>query len=302
MAFTFGLGALLVFPFRVGASTVLMDKFTPELLLDAVKRYGITLLFTAPTVYKLFVGMQDRDVKSDASSLRLCVSAGEALPAVSYKQWTEATGVELLDGIGATEILHIFISERPGEVRPGATGVPVPGYEAKVVDENFAEAPRGTSGLLALRGPTGCRYWRKPERQAAYIHEGWNLPGDIYIQDEDGYFWYQCRNDDMIISSGYNIAGPEVENVMIEHPAIAEVGVVGKPDEKRSNIVKAFVVLAQGRQGSEALTKEIQDFVKKELAPYKYPREIEYVSQLPRTETGKIRRVELRKKEQEAAK
>ncbi|MBI3092419.1 MAG: benzoate-CoA ligase family protein [Candidatus Tectomicrobia bacterium] len=301
MAFTFGLGALMVFPFRVGAAAVLMDAFTPELLLEAVKRYKMTLLFTAPTVYKLLVNMPGRDVRADVASLRLGVSAGEVLPAITYKQWVEGTGVELLDGIGATEILHIFISERAGQVKPGSTGVPVPGYEAKVVDENFAEAPRGTPGLLALRGPTGCRYWRKPERQAGYIHQGWNLPGDIYVQDEEGYFWYQCRNDDMIISSGYNIAGPEVENVMLEHPAVAEVAVVGKPDEKRGSIVKAFVVPAAGRSGGEALTKELQDFVKQQLAPYKYPREIEYVTALPRTETGKVRRVELRKKEQEAA-
>jgi 2-aminobenzoate-CoA ligase len=229
----------------------------------------------------------------DLSSLRKCVSAGEALPRPIFEAWRAATGLSLMDGIGATEMLHIFIAAREEQIRPGATGLPVPGYEAKVIDPDGVEVPRGTPGRLAVRGPTGCRYLDDP-RQARYVENGWNITGDTYVQDEDGYFWYQARSDDMIISAGYNIAGPEVEAALLTHPLVQECGVIGVPDDERGMVVKAFVVLAEGAAGDAALVRALQDHVKAEIAPYKYPRQIEFVARLPRTETGKLQRFALR--------
>jgi 2-aminobenzoate-CoA ligase len=230
----------------------------------------------------------------DTSSLRKCVSAGEALPKATFEAWLAATGIKILDGIGATEMLHIFIGSPEEEILPGATGKPVPGYEARVVDADGKELPPNTIGRLAVRGPTGCRYLAD-KRQRHYVQDGWNITGDTYLMDADGYFWYQARSDDMIVSSGYNIAGPEVEVTLLEHPAVAECGVVGAPDEERGQIVKAYVVLRAGHSGDSALTKTLQEHVKATIAPYKYPRTIEYVTQLPRTQTGKLQRFELRR-------
>ncbi len=298
LAFTFGLGALLVFPFRFGASTVLLEKFTPEVMLDLLQNYGVTISFCAPTAYNAMMKL-NVDSPHDLSKLRIGVSAGETLPAVTFDSFKRVFGVELLDGIGATEMLHIFITNYPGAAKPGSTGKVVPGYKAKVVNENFEEQPAGEPGVLLVKGPTGCRYWKKPERQAGYVHDGWNTPGDIFSQDEEGYFYYHCRNDDLIISSGYNIAGPEVENSLLAHDAVKESGVIGKPDKNRGQIVKAYVVLNEGFSPSEEMVLELQEQVKNYLAPYKYPREIEFVSELPRTETGKVKRFILRKKSTE---
>jgi 2-aminobenzoate-CoA ligase len=230
----------------------------------------------------------------DVSSLRKCVSAGETLPQATFDAWHTATGIKILDGIGATEMLHIFIGSPEDEIRPGATGRPVPGYEARVVDASGNEVPPNTLGRLAVRGPTGCRYLAD-KRQRVYVRDGWNITGDTYLMDADGYFWYQARSDDMIVSAGYNIAGPEVETALLTHPAIAECGVVGAPDAERGQIVKAYVVLRPGHAGDAALTKLLQDYVKANIAPYKYPRAIEYVTALPRTQTGKLQRFELRR-------
>jgi 2-aminobenzoate-CoA ligase len=297
LAFTFGLGGLLVFPLRAGAITVLLDRFTPDRLLDLVGRERVTILFCAATTYRIL--LQDAELvrKYDFSSLRFCVSAGEPLPAQVYEEWHRRTGVKILDGIGSTEMFHIFISATPDDVRPGSTGVPVPGYQARVVDDRLNEVPRGVPGLLAVKGPTGCRYWRKPERQREYVRGGWNVTGDVYIQDADGYFWYQCRIDDMILCGGYNIAGPEVESVLLEHQAVLEAAVVASPDTVRGFIPKAVIVLKPQVEATDALVIELQEHVKRELAPYKYPREIEFADALPKTETGKIRRVELRDRE-----
>jgi 2-aminobenzoate-CoA ligase len=297
LAFTFGLGGLLVFPLRFGASSVLVDPFTPDALLQTVGTHGVTILFCAATTYRILLQDPQLETRYDFRSLRLCVSAGETLPAAVYREWVRRTGVEILDGIGSTEMFHIFISARAGSVRAGATGTVVPGYEARVVDDQLNEVPRGSDGLLAVRGPTGCRYWRKAERQREYVRGGWNLTGDVYRQDEDGYFWYQCRNDDLIICGGYNIAGPEVEAVLLEHDAVLAAAVVASPDPVRAWIPKAFVVLKPGRAGSAGLATELQEHVKRALAPYKYPREVEFIAALPTTETGKVRRVELRERE-----
>src|SRR3990172_4393097 len=300
LAFTFGVGGMLVSPLRFGGATSLLERFTPQALLDEVRDTRITVLFCGATTYNLLLKADLPGFAESCRSLRFCVSAGETLPAAVFTAWKEKLGVEILDGIGSTELLHIFISSRPGHARPGSTGQPVPGYRAKIVDEAFGELPRGKAGLLAIQGPTGCRYWNRPGRQKEYVHNGWNLPGDIYIQDEEGYFVYHCRADDMIVSSGYNIAGPEVEAVLLEHEAVQECAVVASPDATSGTIPKAFVVPRQGAQPSSELASELQDFVKGRLAPYKYPRAIEFVSALPKTETGKIRRVELRQKEQRA--
>jgi 2-aminobenzoate-CoA ligase len=297
LAFTFGLGGLLVFPFRVGASTSLIERFTPATLVARVAADCVTVLFCAATTYRLLLQDPNLGRTSDLSSLRVCVSAGEPLPAAVYEEWHRRTGVEILDGIGSTEMFHIFISARQGRIRAGSTGTVVPGYEARVVDEQLHDVARGTPGLLAVRGPTGCRYWRKPDRQRDYVRGGWNITGDVYRQDDDGYFWYQCRNDDLIICGGYNIAGPEVENVLLEHEAVLEAAVVASPDPVRGAVPKAFVVLKDGIAPSAALAAALQDHVKRELAAYKYPREVEFVAALPRTETGKVRRVELRERE-----
>jgi 2-aminobenzoate-CoA ligase len=297
LAFTFGLGGLLVFPFRAGAPTSLIERFEPEGLLARIAADRVTILFCAATTYRRLLQDPNLERAHDLSSLRLCVSAGEPLPAGVYTEWRRRTGVEILDGIGSTEMFHIFISGRPGQVRAGSTGTAVPGYEARVVDDQLNDVPRGTPGLLAVRGPTGCRYWRKPDRQREYVRGGWNITGDVYRQDDEGFFWYECRNDDLIICGGYNIAGPEVEMVLAEHPAVFDVAVVASPDAMRGAVPKAFVVLKDGFAPAPALAAALQDHVKHELAPYKYPREIEFVDALPRTETGKVRRVELRERE-----
>jgi 2-aminobenzoate-CoA ligase len=290
-AFTFGLGGLVLFPMRIGASAVLLEQATPPFLIDAIQKYRATVVFTAPTAYRAMLPLL-RDF--DVSSLRRCVSAGEALPLATFEAWKAATGLSIIDGIGATELLHIFISASDDAIRPGSTGRVVPGYEARVVDDRMQETRRGDIGRLAVRGPTGCRYLDNPERQAAYVSEGWNLTGDSYIQDAEGYFWYQARTDDMIISSGYNISGPEVEGVLLEHPAVRECGVIGVPDEERGQLVKAFVVLTADHGADAATAKLLQDWVKQELAPYKYPRAVEFVDALPRTATGKLQRYRLR--------
>jgi 2-aminobenzoate-CoA ligase len=291
LAFTFGLGGLVLFPLRIGASTVLLEQAGPDQLLDAIQKYRITIPFTAPTAYRAMLGkLKDFDI----SSLRKCVSAGETLPKATFEAWHKATGIKILDGIGATEMLHIFIGSPESDVRPGATGRPVPGYEARILDDDGHVAKPGTVGRLAVRGPTGCRYLAD-ERQKKYVQDGWNVTGDTYLMDEDGYFWYQARSDDMIISAGYNIAGPEVEAALLTHAAVAECGVVGCPDEERGQIVKAYVVLRAGASADSAMVKALQDHVKAVVAPYKYPRAVEFVAELPKTQTGKLQRFELRK-------
>ncbi len=297
IAFTFGLGGIVLFPMHVGASTLLLEKATPEDLLPAIAEHRVTVCFTAPTAYRAMLSKLDR---YDVSSLRKCVSAGEALPKATFEAWLKATGLKIMDGIGATEMLHIFIAATEDEIRPGATGKPVPGYEAKLIDEEGRDLPPGSVGRLAVRGPTGCRYLAD-ERQAKYVQNGWNVTGDTYRMDEDGYFWYQARSDDMIISAGYNIAGPEVEAALLTHPAVAECGVVGAPCPERGMIVKAYVVLRPGHVPDAALVKALQDHVKAEIAPYKYPRAIEFVSELPKTQTGKLQRFELRRMAQAVA-
>ena len=291
LAFTFGLGGLLLFPMRVGASTVLLEQATPPQLLQGIQDFRATVCFTAPTAYRAMAASASG---FDLSSLRKCVSAGEHLPAATFEKWQAATGLRIIDGIGSTEMLHIFISAAGDDIRPGATGRAVPGYRARVVDGDGKDLPPGTIGHLAVQGPTGCRYLDDAERQRAYVKDGWNLPGDSYRMDEDGYFWYQARTDDLIVSSGYKISGPEVENALLDHPAVLECGVVGVPDEERGCIVKAFVVLRPGIAATDATLKELQDFVKSQIAPYKYPRSIEFVPALPRTETGKLQRFRLR--------
>ncbi|HZB62246.1 MAG TPA: AMP-binding protein, partial [Microvirga sp.] len=268
----------------------------PDDLLPAIAKHRATVCFTAPTAYRAMLPkLKDFDI----SSLRKCVSAGETLPTPTWHAWHEATGIKIIDGIGSTEMLHIFIAAREDEIRPGSTGKPVPGYEARVVDEEGRTLPPGSIGRLAVRGPTGCRYLAD-ERQRKYVQDGWNVTGDTYVMDEDGYFWYQARSDDMIISSGYNIAGPEVEAALLTHPAVAECGVVGAPDADRGMVVKAYVVLHPDHAPGPDLTKALQDHVKAEIAPYKYPRLIEFVEALPRTQTGKLQRFELRRIAQEA--
>ena len=296
LAFTFGLGGLLVFPFRVGASTVFIDRFTPETMLKATREFGITILFCAPTSYKMMMRDYGEELREHLPKLRLCVSAGETLPGSVFNDWRELTGVTILDGIGSTEMLHIFVSNSLQDARPDCTGKAVPGYEAKIVDADLKEVPPTREGLLAVRGPTGCRYWNRTELQKEYVRGGWNFPGDVFQQDAEGYFHYSCRSDDMIICGGVNIAGPEVESVLIHHPAVQEVAVVAFPDELKTFVPKAFVVLAKGCSPGEALAHELQDLVKKEIAPYKYPRKVEFLERLPRTRTGKIRRAELREK------
>lgn len=289
LAFTFGLGGLLLFPLAVGATAVLLEKASPPQLLQGIQDFGATVLFTAPTSYRQ---LAPHGEVLRRTRLRKCVSAGEVLPASTRALWKQATGIELIDGIGATEMLHIFISHDEDTARPGATGKPVPGYRAKVVDDAGREVPPGTIGRLAVQGPTGCRYLADA-RQQAYVKNGWNLTGDTYVMDADGYFHYQARTDDMIVSAGYNIAAPEVEDALLAHAAVAECAVIGEPDEARGQIVKAFVVLRPGQTGDAAMVKTLQDFVKQTVAPYKYPRAIVFVEQLPRTMTGKLQRFKL---------
>jgi len=294
LAFTFGLGGLLCFPLRFGASTALVERFTPETMLEAIQKFRATILFTAPTMYRALAGIWRN---YDLRSLKKCVSAGEALPDATRQLFRQASGIEIIDGIGATEMIHIFISHTPESVRRGATGRAIPGYRATVLDEHGKPCAPGVVGRLAVKGPTGCRYLAD-DRQRNYVPggkvRGWNLTGDAYAMDEDGYFYYQARTDDMIISAGYNIAGPEVEGVLLAHPAVAECGVVGVPDEERGMVVKAYVVTKGGFAAGESLARELQDHVKRSIAPYKYPRQIEFVAALPRTETGKLQRFKLR--------
>jgi 2-aminobenzoate-CoA ligase len=290
LAFTFGLGALLLFPLRVGAATLLLEKATPAELADHIAAHGVTVLSTAPTAYRAMLAAGKAD---QLRGLRRPVSAGEPLPESTWTAFYQATGVKIIDGIGSTEMLHIFISSADNNIRPGSTGRVVPGYTAAVVNADGRPVPDGEPGRLAVKGPTGCRYL-SDERQRTYVRNGWNLTGDTYIRDADGYFWYQARSDDMIISGGYNIAGPEIEDVLLGHPDVAECGVVGVPDEARGQIVKAYVILRVGAIGDEAKARELQDLVKATIAPYKYPRAVEFVTTLPRTNTGKLQRFLLR--------
>ena len=299
LAFTFGLGGYVLFPMRVGAATVMLEQASPPHLLQGMQDFGATVCFTAPTAYRAMTALAK---EYDLSALRKCVSAGEPLPAATFEAWREATGVKIIDGIGSTEMLHIFISSAGDEIRPGSTGRAVPGYRARVVDDVGDEVPVGRPGRLQVQGPTGCRYLADPERQRAYVQDGWNVTGDTYVMDADGYFWYQARNDDMIISSGYNIAGPEVENCLLEHPAVLECAVVAAPDPERGNVVKAVVVLREGWTADEGLVKTLQDWAKQKIAPYKYPRRVEFVASLPRTQTGKLQRFRLRQQEGTASK
>jgi 2-aminobenzoate-CoA ligase len=290
LAFTFGLGGIALFPMRIGASSVLIENTAPPELLAAIARHKATVCFTAPTAYRAMLPLLARH---DIRSLRKCVSAGETLPKGTFEAWRDATGIRIMDGIGATEMLHIFIGSPEDASRPGATGRPVPGYEARIIDEDGCELPPGTIGRLAVRGPTGCRYLADP-RQRSYVQGGWNVTGDAYLMDAYSYFWFQARADDMIVSSGYNIAGPEVEAALLTHPAVAECGVVAAPDEERGQVVAAYVVLRPGFD-SKTITKALQDHVKATIAPYKYPRRIEFVSELPKTLTGKLQRFALRR-------
>jgi 2-aminobenzoate-CoA ligase len=291
LAFTFGLGGLLVFPMWAGCSVYFHDQpYTPATMVDVMAQVGCTICYTAPTFYRQ---MAAHIQPGKVPSLRLSVSAGEGLPDATRQLWKQASGLEMLDGIGATEMFHIFISSAGDEVRRGAIGKVVPGYQAKVVDEHGHELPRNQVGRLAVIGPTGCRYL-DDERQQRYVQSGWNYPGDAFLQDDDGYFHYQARDDDMIITAGYNVGGPEVEDALLKHPAVAECGVVGKTDVERGMIIKAYCVLRPPHEGDSELVKLLQDHVKASLAPYKYPREISFVTQLPRTETGKLQRFKLR--------
>jgi 2-aminobenzoate-CoA ligase len=292
VGFTFGLGGLVVFPFSIGASTLLLERASPDELADAVSGHGVTALFTAPIMYRALLATG----KTGAlTGLRRCVSAGEHLPRAVWEDFHGATGVRIIDGIGATEMLHIFISATGQRIRPGATGLVVPGYEAAVLGEDGKPVPDGEAGRLAVKGPTGCRYLAD-ERQRSYVLDGWNLTGDTYVRDADGYYWFQARSDDMIITAGYNIAGPEVEQALLGHPDVMEAGVVAAPDANRGTIVKAYVVLRSGAEAGPAKAAELQAFTKQAIAPYKYPRAIEFLEALPRTNTGKIQRYRLRQR------
>jgi 2-aminobenzoate-CoA ligase len=292
LAFTFGLGGLAVFPLRFGAAAALLEQATPANMVEIIQNHKATVCFTAPTAYRAMLAAMEEG--ADLSSLRAAVSAGETLPGPVYDQWMAKTGKPMLDGIGATEMLHIFISNRFENSRAACTGLPVSGYQARIVDDNMREVPRGTVGRLAVRGPTGCRYLADPEQQQKYVRDGWNLTGDSFTQDEDGFFHFAARSDDMIISAGYNIAGPEVEAALLAHADVAECAVVGVPDEARGQIVQAHVVLTSGVAADEMTTKRLQDHVKAVIAPYKYPRSIIFTETLPKTQTGKIQRFRLR--------
>jgi 2-aminobenzoate-CoA ligase len=291
LAFTFGLGGLAVFPLRFGAAAALLEQASPPNLVQIIQEHRATICFTAPTAYRVMLKAMDDG--ADLSSLRAAVSAGETLPAPVYEEWMAKTGKPMLDGIGATEMLHIFLTNRFDDHRPACTGRPVAGYEAMIVGEDMAPLPRGEVGRLAVRGPTGCRYMAD-DRQRAYVRQGWNLTGDSFWQDDDGRFHFAARSDDMIISSGYNIAGPEVEAALLSHPMVAECAVIGVPDDARGQIVQAHVVLVPGQAGDALMTRELQDHVKRVIAPYKYPRSVVFCDSLPKTQTGKIQRFRLR--------
>lgn len=291
LGFTFGLGGLVLFPFYFGASTFLIEKPSPELLLKAVSEYKVSICFTAPTAWRIITTLvKDYDI----ASLRKCVSAGETLPLKVWEDFYQATGLKIIDGIGSTEILHIFISSHEGNMRKGATGLPIRGYEAKIVDNQGNELPANEPGKLAVRGITGCKYLNSPEKQMEYVESKWNITGDIFKKDEDGYFWFVARGDDMIISSGYNISAIEVENVLLMHDDIAECAVVGLPNEERGMLVCAHIVLKDQSKASPEMAKSIQEWFKNAAAPYKYPREIHFMDVLPKTETGKIQRFKLK--------
>ncbi len=291
LAFTFGLGGLAIFPLRFGATATLLETASPANMIGIIETYKATISFTSPTAYRAMMAAMDKG--ADLSSLRMAVSAGETLPAPVFEDWTKKTGKPILDGIGATELLHIFITNRLGDASAGATGRPVAGYEARIVDDDINDVPDGTIGHLAVRGPTGCRYLAD-ERQTKYVRMGWNLTGDDFMRDTDGVFHFAARADDMIISAGYNIAGPEVEAALLAHPEVAECAVVGAPDVERGQIVEAHVVLKEGATGDEACAKRLQEHVKATIAPYKYPRSVKFVSALPKTQTGKIQRFKLK--------
>ncbi len=291
LAFTFGLGGLAIFPLRFGAAATLLEQATPPNMIHIIETYKATISFTAPTAYRAMLKAMDEG--ADLSSLRVAVSAGETLPAPVFEEWRRKTGKPMLDGIGATEMLHIFISNRFEDMRPGSTGTPVGGYVARIVDDAMREVPRGTPGKLAVRGPTGCRYMAD-KRQKEYVRDGWNLTGDTFIQDEDGFFHFAARSDDMIVSAGYNIAGPEVEAALLAHPDVAECAVIGADDVERGQIVEAHVVLVQGVAPDAVTVKRLQDHVKATIAPYKYPRSVKFIAALPKTQTGKIQRFRLR--------
>jgi len=290
LGFTFGLGGLLLFPLRAGASTLLIERATPAELADAIEAHGVTVLSTAPTAYR---AMLAAGKAASLTGLRRAVSAGEHLPKAVWEDFYRATGIKIIDGIGSTEMLHVFVGSADDAIRPGSTGRTVPGYYATILDEDGNPVPDGQPGRLAVKGPTGCRYLRD-DRQQSYVQDGWNITGDTYIKDSDGYYWFQARNDDMIISAGYNIAGPEVEEALLGHPDVAEVAVVGVPDAERGMVVAAFVVLRDGVTDDPAKAAELQDFAKKSIAPYKYPRVVRFVAELPKTITGKTQRFRLR--------
>lgn len=291
LAFTFGLGGLAIFPLRFGAAATLLENASPPNMIEIIQQFKATVCFTAPTAYRVMLRAMDEG--ADLSSLRAAVSAGETLPSPVYDEWMQKTGKPMLDGIGATEMLHIFVTNRFDDHRPACTGRPVTGYQAKVVDDDMTEVPNGEIGRLAVRGPTGCRYLNDP-RQTTYVRDGWNITGDSFTMDADGYLHFAARNDDMIVSAGYNIAGPEVEAALLSHAAVAECAVVGAPDEARGHIVEAHVVLAEGHAGNAALIELLQTHVKSTIAPYKYPRRIHFIEALPKTPTGKILRYKLR--------
>lgn len=300
LAFAYGLGGLLLFPLRIGASVVLLERGTHERLLDALIRHKATILFTVPTVYRGMIARLHREpgLAGGLRNLRLCVSAGEPLPLPTFEGWRDETGLEILDSLGTTELLNAVLHAVPGDVRPGSTGKPVPGYEAMVVDENFQPAPPGQVGRLAVRGATGCLYLDDP-RQEAYVQQGWNLTGDAFHVDEDGFFWYHARTDDLIVSAGYKISGLEVENILMGHDAVRECAVIAAPDPVRGTIPKAFVVIREGVLPDEHMAELLQSYVKDHIAPYKYPRAVEFLDELPRTETGKVQRFKLRRREWE---
>lgn len=297
LGFTFGLGVSLVFPLHHRAATVLVESPSPENLLEGIKTFGVTSLFTAPTMYRVLLQHLD---KHELPSLKQYFSAGETLPKATSDAWFEATGVRIIDGIGATEMSHIFIGARGDEIRPGATGKPLPGYQACILGDDNKPLPKGSTGRLAVKGPTGCRYMND-DRQKEYVMDGWNVTGDVYRLDEDGYYWFEARGDDVIVSSGYNITGPEVEATLLNHDAVAECAAVAAPDPDRGNIVKAYIVLTEGTEGSDELVEELQKYVKQTIAPYKYPRAIEFMNSLPKTQTGKVQRFRLREMAAETA-